>query len=86
MKLFVGSINKSIVHPRDIFRNAYLNNASFIICIHNHPSGDVSPSQEDIEFTNSLRELGHLHGIEIVDHLIVGGDSYFSFYSNGYFI
>lgn len=81
-KLFVGSINTSIVHPREIFKQAYLLSASYIICIHNHPSGDPLPSLEDIEFTDRLYEIGKLHGIYLVDHLVIGRDCYYSFYEN----
>lgn len=81
-KLFVGSINYSIAHPREIFKNAYLISASFIICIHNHPSGDPTPSKEDINLTKSLNEIGKMHAIYLVDHLIIGKDCYFSFYEN----
>lgn len=81
-KLFVGSINYSIVHPREIFKNAYLISASFIICIHNHPSGDPTPSKEDINLTKNLNEIGNMHAIYLVDHLIIGKDCYFSFYEN----
>lgn len=82
MKLFVGSINMSIVHPREIFKNAYLLSASFIICIHNHPSGDPMPSHEDIEFTRKLYEISNIHGIYLIDHLVIGKDTYYSFYEN----
>ena len=81
-KLFVGSINYSIAHPREIFKNAYLISASFIICIHNHPSGDPTPSKEDINLTKSLNEIGNMHAIYLVDHLIIGKDCYFSFYES----
>lgn len=81
-KLFVGSINYSIAHPREIFKNAYLISASFIICIHNHPSGDPTPSKEDINLTKSLNEIGKMHAIYLVDHLIIGKDCYFSFYES----
>lgn len=81
-KLFVGSINASIVHPREIFREAYLVSASYLICIHNHPSGDPKPSREDIEFTRKLNEIGLLHGIYLVDHIVIGDDCYYSFYEN----
>ena len=81
-KLFVGSINASIVHPREIFKQAYLLSASFIICIHNHPSGDPLPSHEDIQFTEKLYKIGILHGIYLVDHLIIGDNNYYSFYEN----
>ena len=86
LKLFVGSINYSVVHPREIFKNAYLMNASFIICIHNHPSGDPLPSQEDIVLTSKLKDIGELHGIGVVDHIIIGKDSYYSFYENKFVI
>ena len=81
-KLFVGSINYSVVHPREVFKNAYLLSASYIVCIHNHPSGDPVPSREDLSLTIKLKEIGDLHGIGIVDHLIIGRDSYYSFYED----
>lgn len=81
-KLFVGTINSSLVHPREIFKNAYLLSASFFVCVHNHPSGDPSPSQEDIVLTKKLKEIGELHAIYLVDHLIIGNDCYYSFYEN----
>jgi len=82
LKLFVGSINYSVVHPREIFKNAYLMSASFIICIHNHPSGDPNPSNEDIVLTDRIKEISELHGIGLVDHIIIGKNSYYSFYEN----
>lgn len=85
-KLFIGSINTSIVHPREIFKFAYLLSASFIICIHNHPSGDPSPSKEDIEITKKLYQIGGLHAINLIDHLIIGKDSYYSFYENNHIL
>lgn len=78
--LFVGTINKSVAHPREIFKNAYLTSASFIICVHNHPSGDPTPSKEDIVFTNNLIEIGKLNNIPILDHIIIGNNSYYSFF------
>ena len=72
--MFIGSINSSVVHPREIFKQAYLVSASFIICIHNHPSGDPMPSCEDVEFTDKLYKLGNLHGIYLVDHIVIGDD------------
>ena len=78
--LFMGTINRSIVHPREIFREAYLTSASKIICMHNHPSGDITPSMEDIRLTKSLIEIGKLQGISVADHLIMGDDNYYSFY------
>lgn len=79
--LFIGTINRSIVHPREIFKYAYLLSASTIICVHNHPSGDTTPSKEDILFTKSIIEIGKIQDIKIVDHIIIGND-YFSFFEN----
>lgn len=80
--LFMGTVNRSLVHPREIFKNAYLTSASGIICIHNHPSGDVTPSMEDIMLTKSLEEIGRLQNIPIIDHIIIGSNTYYSFYEN----
>ena len=81
-RLFIGTINSSIVHPREIFKEAYLLSASFFICVHNHPSGDPLPSNEDILITKKLKDLGEIHAIYLVDHLIVGNCRYYSFYEN----
>lgn len=81
--LFIGTLNRSIVHPREIFKYAYLLSASTIICVHNHPSGDVIPSKEDILLTNNLVEIGKIQGIKIIDHIIIGNKNYYSFYENG---
>ena len=81
--LFIGTINNSIVHPREIFKEAYLVSANGIICVHNHPSGDSTPSKEDIGITNRLCELGIIHGIKIIDHIIIGNNNYYSFHDNG---
>lgn len=81
--LFKGTINKSVVHPREVFKEAYLLSASSIICMHNHPSGDTTPSREDIHFTHKLFEIGNIQNIIIQDHIIVSNDSYYSFYENG---
>lgn len=80
--LFVGTINNSIVHPREIFKEAYLLSANGIICIHNHPSGDPTPSKEDVVITRKIKEIAMIHGIRLVDHLIVGINSYYSFYDD----
>lgn len=80
--LFMGTINKSVVHPREVFKNAYLSSASGIICIHNHPSGDVNPSIEDKRFTNALVDIGKVQNIPILDHIIIGEENYFSFMEN----
>lgn len=80
--LFIGTINSSMVHPREIFKEAYLLSASKIICIHNHPSGDVSPSKADIDITRKIKEIGIIHGIMLMDHIIIGNGSYYSFHDN----
>ena len=80
--LFKGTLNYSLVHPREVFKEAYLLSASAIICVHNHPSGNIKPSNQDIEITNNLISIGNLHGIKIVDHIIIGNDKYYSFYEN----
>ncbi len=80
--LFIGTINQSIVHPREIFKEAYLVSASKIICMHNHPSGDINPSSEDYSLTKKLIEIGNLLGIKVIDHIIVGDHNYYSFYDN----
>ena len=71
-----GTINTSLVHPREVFKRALLNNARYIIVAHNHPSGDPNPSKEDIQITERLKEAGNLLGINLLDHIIVGEDKY----------
>jgi len=78
----VGSLNQSIVHPREVFKTALLSSAAAIVLIHNHPSGDPLPSREDREITRRLKEGGDLLGIRVLDHIIVG-DSYMSFVEQG---
>ena len=79
----IGSVNSSIVHPREVFKVAILSNASKIICFHNHPSGNLKCSKEDENITNRLKACGEILGIELVDHIIVGdNDKYFSFKEN----
>lgn len=80
--LFMGTINRSVVHPREIFKNAYLASAAGIICIHNHPSGDVTPSNEDKRLTKALVDIGKIQNIPVLDHVIIGEDNYFSFMEN----
>lgn len=80
--LFMGTINRSVVHPREVFKEAYLLSASNIICVHNHPSGDINPSYEDINFTKNLVEIGRMQGIPVIDHIIVSDNDYYSFYEN----
>jgi len=80
--LYKGILNKSLVHPRDVFKEAYLLSACSFICIHNHPSGDATPSNEDINITKNLKQIGILHGINLVDHIVIGNNNYYSFYED----
>ncbi|MED4890372.1 MULTISPECIES: RadC family protein [Heyndrickxia] len=82
--IFIGSLNASIVHPREVFKEALRRSAASIICFHNHPSGDPSPSKEDIEVTKRLAECGKIMGIEILDHLIIGEKKFVSLRQKGY--
>ena len=77
----VGTINSSIVHPREVFRNAIINKANSVILCHNHPSGDLTPSAEDINITERLKETGNLLGIPVLDHLIINGINMSEIYS-----
>ena len=78
-----GELSSSIVHPREVFKRALLNNASAILVGHNHPSGCTTPSSEDHVVTERLSEAGKLLGINVLDHIIVGSDDYFSFKKEG---
>ena len=80
----VGTLNKAIVHPREVFKTAILSNAASIIAFHNHPSGETTPSQQDIQLTNRLYEAGELHGIKLLDHLIIGDGTFTSLKEKGY--
>ena len=79
----IGSLNANIVHPREIFKTACMISASSIIVAHNHPSGDPTPSREDIEITKKLHEAGKMMGIELLDHVIIGYDRYYGFKESG---
>lgn len=78
----VGSLNQSIVHPREVFKTALLSSAAAIILLHNHPTGDPTPSREDIEITRRLKETGEIIGVRLLDHIIIG-DTYVSFVNRG---
>jgi DNA repair protein RadC len=82
--IFIGSLNASIVHPREVFREALKRSAASIICLHNHPSGDPAPSREDIEVTKRLVECGKMIGIDVLDHLIIGENKFVSLKEKGY--
>jgi len=75
----VGSLNVSIVHPRDTFRAAVIQGASAIILAHNHPSGDTTPSREDREATKRMVQAGNILGIRVLDHVIIGDNDHYSF-------
>jgi len=74
----VGGLNTNTVHPREVFRTAISEAAAAVILVHNHPSGDPTPSKEDIKLTTKLMEAGDIMGIKILDHIIIGGSKYFS--------
>lgn len=78
-----GTVNMTIVHPREVFRAAIEDNAHSIILLHNHPTGDPTPSKEDIRLTDTLVKSSEILGIEIVDHIIIGDNVYYSFLEKG---
>ncbi len=80
--IFKGTLDNSVVHPREVFREAILLSAAGIIVMHNHPSGDPTPSVNDVDTTNSLIYAGNMIGIKLVDHIIFGKDKYYSFFEN----
>jgi DNA repair protein RadC len=82
--LSMGSLNASIVHPREVFLAAIKRSSASIVCAHNHPSGDPTPSPEDIQITQRLAEAGHLLGIELLDHIIIGDRTSVSLKEQGY--
>ena len=75
----VGSINSTLVKPMDVMKTAILSNCNKILLAHNHPSGDPSPSKDDLAMTERIRNAGKILGIEIVDHIIIAGKKYYSF-------
>jgi len=79
----IGSLNSSMVHPRECFKEAIRRNSNAIILLHNHPSGDPTPSREDIEVTRRLAEGGQILGIEVLDHVIIGDNRYISLKERG---
>lgn len=79
----VGSLNASIVHPREIFKTALKRSSAAVVCAHNHPSGDPTPSPEDVEVTKRLVEAGRILGIELLDHVVIGRDRFVSMREHG---
>lgn len=82
--VFIGGLNSSVAHPREIFNRAISYSAARIILAHNHPSGNVEPSEADLSFTQRMIEAGELLGVEVLDHFIIGEDSYLSLREQGY--
>ncbi len=81
--VFIGTLNQSLVHPREVFADAITDRAAGIIFVHNHPSGNVEPSKEDISITKKLIEAGKIIGINVIDHIIVGKSEFYSFKERG---
>jgi DNA repair protein RadC len=79
----IGSLNQSIVHPREVFKTACISNAAAILCIHQHPSGCCEPSSEDLAITRRLKEASEIMGIKLLDHIIIGDGEYLSFVERG---
>ena len=77
--IFIGTLNASLVHPREIFSEALRHNAASVILVHNHPSGDAEPSQDDLEITKRILEAGKIMGIDVLDHIIITKNKAFSF-------
>ena len=82
-RVSIGSLSQSIVHVREVMKSVLLSSAASTVLIHNHPSGDPSPSSEDISITRRLKEAGDLIGIPVLDHIIIGDDRYVSFVERG---
>ena len=79
----IGSLNASIVHPREVYKTCLLSSAAALVVVHNHPSGDPTPSREDLELTGRLREAGELLGVRLLDHVILGDGCYVSLADRG---
>jgi len=83
VKISEGSLTASLVHPREVYNPVIRESAAAVIFVHNHPSGDPTPSPEDLEITRRLKEVGEVMGIRVLDHVVVGHDRYFSFSDRG---
>ena len=84
-EISVGSLDANIVHPREVYKEAIAASAASVIFVHNHPSGDPTASEDDIRLTKGLVEAGEIIGIEVLDHLIIGGKKYLSLKREGLF-
>ena len=80
--MFIGTLNANLVHPREIFQEALKQNAASVILVHNHPSGDAEPSQDDLEITKRITKAGKIMGIDVLDHVIITKNKVFSFKEN----
>jgi DNA repair protein RadC len=83
VKISEGSLTASLVHPREVYNPVIRESAAAVIFVHNHPSGDPAPSQEDIEITRRLKEVGEVMGIRVLDHVVIGHERYYSFNDRG---
>lgn len=83
--LFIGSLNSSLIHPREIFKYAVIHSAAAIVIVHNHPSGDPTPSKQDIVITKRIHKNGEMMDIQLLDHVIIGKDKYYSLKEKGMF-
>lgn len=82
--LFKGTLNESVVHPREVFKEAFLQNANSVLIAHNHPSGDCTPSKADFEVTYKMVHVAMTMGVNLIDHIIVGQNQYYSFKEHKY--
>jgi DNA repair protein RadC len=83
VRISEGSLTASLVHPREVYNPVIRDSAAAVLFVHNHPSGDPSPSPEDVEITRRLKEVGEVMGIKVLDHVVIGHDRYFSFNEKG---
>ncbi len=83
VRISEGSLTASLVHPREVYNPVIRDSAASVLFVHNHPSGDPSPSPEDVEITRRLKEVGEVMGIKVLDHVVIGHDRYFSFNEKG---
>lgn len=82
--IYIGGLNSIVIHPREVFQQAIRVAAASIICVHNHPSGDPTPSQDDIKTTKRLVDVGAIVGIDVIDHIIIGDNTFVSLKEKGY--
>lgn len=82
-RVSIGTLNSALVHPRELYKSALLSSAAAVILVHVHPSGDPTPSREDLELTGRLKECGELLGVRVLDHVIIGHDCFVSLADRG---